>query len=539
VTAGVLTSAERDQFGNAIATAENDPLRSAIDGLVRDQLIVAAASQQGSTPHGDVNAEVRTFVASDLGVRVHFVTFAEPFAPPRQSSGDWPPPPGADSPTAAATRTTIGERLAATLREGTEPADAVAGLTSVGWRAWGGERWLPTEGPVDGLPPGFVTATRKTSLPLGSTIGPAYDRLTGIAAVGAIVESQPPSLNGPVDTVLNSGIDASALTRWADARAAERAVRSALRASWATEPQPRVRVSEIVVGSADLQGAPGPYVSFAHLVVNQLPAADRPSGTDTDAIAIAAQLRAMSAPDRESRFIKLIQVATRIPAADPFAMSGELGYFTRDQLLPELATPAFAAGARAGDIIGPVTTAVGPELFILRGRFDGVLDERANAALVEARSTNDPAALARRIAPAGESQRADGTLWRAMAEFGGNPAAYAAYGETALDAMSEPFVLDGEIVVIRVDERQSAVLDADTRARLDVSGFDRWLAERLAAATIVRDPEPLPGVHVGPDASASPPLASEAPIETPNLPNVSAPGHSSEPFPIPTPPVIP
>jgi hypothetical protein len=288
---------------------------------------------------------------------------------------------------------------------------------------------------------------------------------------------------------------------------------------------------------ANLEGAPGPYVELAHLVVSQVPpdqlgAADGASPGER----LASALRALELPDREARFAELVTAANRTPSDDPLRRSGNLSFYTKDQLIEPLAA-AFAEGVKAGDVLGPFPTTVGDELFLVQARFDGVLDERANAALVEARTTTDLLVLARRISPPGEAGRAAGKLWRSEAELIGNAPAHRALIDGPIGRLSDPFVIDDQLVIARPVERRSASLDAAELDRLAVIGFANWLADARAGAAVTIDPDPLGLGLPTPSPTATP---SSGPIETPTLPSIPALGPSAAPtFAIPTPPRLP
>jgi hypothetical protein len=393
--------------------------------------------------------------------------------------------------------------------------DAVAAdLTEVGWRATAWDTWLPRSGPVAGLPDALVAAARaRTS---AGPLEPIVDPVMAIGATGVVTGDQAVT----TDAAVLEGVDDGAFRRWAEARAAERALRAVFSNDWRTIPQPLIRVREIVVGSADVEGAEGEYRSFAHLVVGQLPADELGGRTvDEAAAALATELGSLGAPQRVARFEALVEAANKVASDDPLRVSGEMAYFTKDGLLPEVAQLAFREDIHSGDVVGPVSTSVGPEIFLVRGTFHGQLDERSIAALVEARTTTDVVSLAARIAPVGEWIRATGTLWRSQAELVGAEDSEAAYASTPIQTVSDPFVLQDEIVVVVPLERGSRIPDEDGLARLEVRGFDAWLAGKVAAADVARDPEPLPGVLVQTPMPSSP----DGAIPTPNLPSLPLP----------------
>ena len=87
--------------------------------------------------------------------------------------------------------------------------------------------------------------------------------------------------------------------------------------------------------------------------------------------------------------------------------------------MPDVGTAAFDAKVRTGDILGPIATAAGPQLFLVEARYAGVLDDRAQAALREVRldASADPLAYTTRFSPTDVALARDAG-WRADAEFG-------------------------------------------------------------------------------------------------------------------------
>ena len=514
-----ITSADYDRMTAAIDADAADPLRSAVDGLTDDLVIRAEAQARGLAPAADVPGELGRAASADAVLRVRAVLIAQSTTDVGPPSNGWPAP----APNSGSADTLAGARSAAATRArdalaaGTSEADVAAALTAAGWRARAVDEWIGPAGPVDGLPDGLVAALRATVI--GTVV--VDDGTTdtdATAGAGRVVDSQTTS---PA-SVSTTGIDGGALAAWAAARADERALRAALLDAWRQRPTPLVRVAELVIGPSDVPGVAGEYRSFAHLVVGQLPPGEHGPGTDDEAAArLATELRTLSLPDRANRFDALVTAADAVPH-DALRTSGETPFFTRDQMLPALGDLAFAPGSAAGDILGPVATTAGTELFFLRATFTGTLDDRSNAALVEARSTVDFLASARRLAPVGEWPRADGTLWRAQDEGGGDPGSLAAYATVPVGSLSSPFVLDREIVVAELLERKDAPAPATVVARLEVRGFEGWLAGRVRAAAVVRDPEPLPGISLetaSPEASGG--AESGGAIPTPHVPAVS------------------
>ena len=522
LSAGRITPDDYTRLAAAVDASAADPLRAAVDGLTVDLVLGAEAARRGLSPAVDTASELVRAAQADAALRVQAVVIAQPNADAPAAANGWPGPAPGTAPAAAlaAARAEASGRARSALAAGTPPADVAGALAAAGWRATSLDEWIPADGPVDGLPDGLVALLRAGAPGQGFVEDDGSGDTGADAGAGRVADAQAASPLG----VPTGGLDSGALGAWAAARADERALRASLLEGWRTRPLPLVRVAELVIGPADVPGVAGEYRSFGHLVVSRLPPAEHGPGGDADAAArLAAGLRALAPSDRAARFAALVAAAGGAGAADALHASGETPFFTRDQVLPALGDLAWAPAAAAGDVLGPVTTAAGPELFLLRAAFTGTLDDRSNAAAVEARTSPDLLAMARRVAPAGEWPRADGTLWRAQAEGDGDAGAEAAYAGGPLGATSAPFVLAGEIVVAVPLERTTGQAPPGALARLEARGFEAWLAGRLRAASVARDPEPLPGVSL---ETASPgagsPADSGGAVPTPQLPSVSA-----------------
>jgi hypothetical protein len=50
--------------------------------------------------------------------------------------------------------------------------------------------------------------------------------------------------------------------------------------------------------------------------------------------------------------------------------SGEIGFYAKDGLTPDLGSAAFKSAVRSGDVIGPTSTSVGPELYLVEARYE-------------------------------------------------------------------------------------------------------------------------------------------------------------------------
>lgn len=488
-----------------------DPADVAIDELIDDQVLRDGARTLGvSPPATDAGAELIAATVLDARLHVRWVTLVPPAAPA----------PALPDP-----------HLADALRAGRTAADIAAAASSSGWIATGQDRWLPSDGPVPTLladlagssgssvPASLLVAAR--SAEAGSILGPYSDDGTGSITVGLLVEQatdgpSPPSIS---QQAKDSGIDPDALAAWAQARALRRAVTDRLVASWASTPIDQVRAQELVLGAPPDGGNPGPYVELAHLVLRQLDAAPAPASAPLTGADLAAQLRALPLAERLDRFAALVTEANREPTATGLARSGEVGLLPKSGIIPAIGDVAFAPSARSGDILGPITTAQGDELFLLEARYPGPLDDATIAVLITARQPGaDFAAMAARIDPA-LVQRARSGPWRSRPEYSKtDPASMLA--DVPVGVVSDPLVFEGELVIARVLERRNSLVVQAVLDRLRLNGLGPWLTDQRAAATIARDPDPLgSGSRIPGSQSEVPSL----PVETPFLPSRTTP----------------
>jgi hypothetical protein len=350
-----------------------------------------------------------------------------------------------------------------------------------------GDAWLNTSGSEalgPGLPPPLVIL-RSRLAGEGTVLGPYDDGLgnvtvarVAIVALGATIG---PSL---LDAVESDGVSKPAIDVWAAAQVLRRTVATALLDGWRANGGDQVRLAELVLGAA---GGGPPMVDLEALVVARVTSTD-PTGF---AISLQAELAALSPVQRRARFDGLVAQANAWSPSDQLTKSGEIGWVAHDDVIPELASDVFGSIRQNGDIVGPIDTVAGPELFLLEARSDLALDERAAAIDIEARQPNaDLAAIAKRVAPS-DACRAGTGPWRALASFPATEIKTAGLASVAVDDLIGPLAIDAQMVTGRVLERRSGPYTDDELASLELEGFSTWLGDRELQATIVLDPDPL------------------------------------------------
>lgn len=540
-----VTSDQMTTLLNQAAEPTGDAMTAARESLIDDELARELAAREGvATPAApDPWAEARAFVAGDLAHRIRLVRFG---LPATTGSGSTSSPTPTPSPTAfpaqapsnpwpaatAANVTAATDRLRTELTAGTKVQAIVAGLHDAGWIVFGEDVSVSSDGvPADAslqLDPEIAAATL-TGKP-GAIVGPAtdeYGRVSMALLLAPADQSILANLLGPDASAAN--LDSSALADWADAQALKRVLSDALLTRWKTNGVTLAHFRELVIGaSPDSTGTAGPWVELSGLALDRLAGvspttiASAPSGLDLSAGKLSATLRSMTVQDRIALFGRLVSAANASSSGGN-ASSGEIGFATKDGLLPDVAKAAFDSKVKTGDILGPISTSAGPELFLVEARYSGPLDERSQAALQEVRAdpAPDPLAYTTRFSPADAALASDAG-WRADVEFATSEDVRRALFDTRIDTPSDPFVLDGKLACAIVTERHSGLPDPRTSARLRLDGYDAWFASELAAATITRSDHPLPELEpsVSPSPSPTLPLPSGPALETPALPTI-------------------
>ncbi len=514
-----------------------DIVTAARESLIDDELIRQLAATEGvATPAApDPWAEADAYVSGDLAHQVRLVRFGLPApgasspaatsSPGSSGSSPWPPASAADL---AATT----ERLHSELAAGTEAQTIVAGLHDAGWDAFGEDVAVSSSGaPADtslALDPEIAAAAQTAAV--GDLLGPATDEVGRVSMALVLTPAETGRISNalPGDAA-SAKVDTGALADWADAQALRRALSATLLSRWKTGGVTLAHFRELVIGDApDSSGTAGPWVELSGLSIDQLSAvspssiAGAPAGLDLSADPLAETLRALAPADRAKLFGALVSAANSSGGSGTSDSSGEIGFVTQDGLVPDLGKAAFDPKVKTGDILGPITTSAGPQLYLVEARFSGALDERSQAALQEVRAdpSPDPLAYTSRFSPADEALARDGG-WRADAEFGSNEDIRSALFDTPLGALSDPFVLDGKLACAIVDSRASGTPSARTLARLALDGFDAWYSGERSAATITRSDNPLPELgSPSPGPSPTSALPSIPGLATPALPSI-------------------
>ena len=553
VTAGALPSEEATALKSAAQASLT--LGAARESLIDEELLRQLAARDGiATPVSpDPWAEASAYASGDLAHPLRYVRFGLPVGTPGATTSSPIATPGSTAspavspapstqpsassapwPAASADNVdTTTERVKTELAADTPVKAIVAALHDAGWQVSGEDVAVSSAGvPADSLvdldPTIAAYATRGGP---GDLFGPATDAYGRVSLGKLLAAADTARVSRLLPFHADAAkVDTSALQSWAGGQALRRAVTASLLSGWRSKGVAQAHFRELVVGTApDSSGTAGPWVELSALVGNRLNGvspnsiASAPAGLDLGADALAKTLKALSPTDRSALFRALVAAANAAPGANTTNTSGELGFYTKDGVVPDLGKAAFNDATRSGDVIGPISTGAGPELFLVEARYGGTLDERSQVALRQIRG--DPApdlvTYTKQFSP-GDAALAADAGWRAEAEFGSTEAVRIALFDTSIGVLSDPFVLDGKLALAVVDQRRNGVPDARTLDRLTLDGYDAWFASEHAKATITRSDNPLPELmpsqSPSPATSAAPELPSAPALDTPNLP---------------------
>jgi hypothetical protein len=520
------------------SAAADTSLEAARESLLDDELLAELAARDGvaAPATADPWTQAMAYAVGDASHRVRYVRFGLPTAAGPRSDATTPssaaPSP---NPWPTATQANVDAataRVRAELTADTPVVTIVASLHDAGWQVLGEDVAVSSEGvPADNsldLDPAIAAAALTGSS--GGIVGPTTDPYGRVSIAKLLPTADATSaFRRLAYDASEAKLDDTALKAWADGRVLRRAVTAHLLAAWSKGVN-EARFRELVVGPApDSSASGGPWVELSGLAVDRLKGIDptsvagAPANLDLNADSLAKTLKAMTANDRSKLFRSLVVAANGKSAQSGSGTSGELGFYTKEGLISDVSKSAFAESTQSGDVLGPIATSGGSQLFLVEARYDGALDDRSKIALGQIRTDPAPdfASYTKQYSPADVALAADAG-WRAEPEFGATEAVRAALFATPIGAVSDPFVLDGKLAVAMVTERKSAVPDARTLARLTLDGYDAWFGSEYAKAKITLSDHPLPELEpsASPSPTAAPAVPSAPVLDTPNVPAI-------------------
>lgn len=464
--AGELTEAQADALRTEIANARDSVVGDSIESLITLVLKNRLATDRGmSVTDADVDAAIAMDSQRPERRRISVIEVApdeeEDLGPARQKAL-------ADA-RAALAALEAGTPFEEVAREYSTATDAASG----------GDRGVIDREDAD-LDPALLRAVFET--PEGG-ITPLLQDSEGtylLARVTSILPAvEDPSFRRDLEERVSSGAyrDNMRLEALAQ-RLEDTVVDEAI-----TGDKAQVHLAEIVL-SGDTEAEPeedSGRVHAAHILYSpdddpqnaaDIPATD-PAWTLAQAqagLTAAELLRITDETTRANAFIELAKqgddgTATR---------GGDLGWFSRDAMVPEFADPLFDAidTLKPGDIVGPVRSDFGWHVIQFLG-YEPPLAERLTQ-LTEALAAPDAdfAAIAAEMSDGAEGADGGDLGWRPVASLPSEAV-------TAIEGLepggaSEPVALDDGYHVYRLIERAERPLDPAQRATVAATAFEDW-----------------------------------------------------------------
>jgi hypothetical protein len=531
-----LTANEAYALQSRVTSVLGDPVAAAREELIDEELLRQLAGREKVAVPSNVDpwAEVSTYVSADLCHKVRYVRFGLPTGTsstdtpttPRKGIVPWPTASQANIEAATG-------RLRTELAADTPVETIVADLHDAGWKVLGVDSVVSQNGLAadPSLELDSSIAAGAVRGKTGDLVGPTTD-LYGRVSMGRVLIAPSSAVNFGQDitkAAQKARLDQNALRRWAESQALRRAVSDSLLQRWVASGVEQARFHEFVIGDAPASSTTaGPWVELSVLVLDRLAGVDPasienvPAGLgklDFDGTSLAKALNGLPLADRTSLFRTLVHVANGTDGtASP--RSGEVGFVTKEQALPEIGKPAFADGVKTGAVLGPIATASGPELFLVEARYPGALDEHGYTALSYVRADANPNAInyTLQFSPA-DVALARQESWRGAPEFEATEPVRSALFDTPIGVLSDPFILDGKLALAVVTERKTDIPELRMRDRLALDGFAVWFASERSKATIWRSDDTLPELR-SPTPRPTSTFETVPPLETPRLPTI-------------------
>ncbi len=473
--AGELTATQADERHREIQSARESVTSDSIESLISLTLKGKLAADRGITvTDADVDAAVAADSQRPETRRVSVIEVAPGGA---LASGE---PTGADRQKALAD----AQAALAALGAGTPFADVARKYSTAADAQAGGDRGIVGRDDTS-LDPALLRAV--FSVAEGQDT-PLLQDADGTYLLARVTQVLPPTDDPSFRRDLGDRVSSGAYRDNVRLETIAQRLEDAVVADATNGPKPQAHLAEIWLAGdaeapedADTQSADSGRVHAAHILYSpdddpngaaDMPATD-PSWTVAQAQAglTAAELTRITDPvTRGNAFTELAKqgddgTATR---------GGDLGWFTRDAMIPEFADPLFddAATLKPGDIVGPIRTDFGWHVIQFLGYEPPIAERltRLNEAL--AASGADFAAIAREMSDGAEAAAGGDLGWRLVASL----PAEAADAIAALEpgGVTAPIAQEDGYHAYRLVERADRPLDPAQLATVSATAFDDW-----------------------------------------------------------------
>jgi parvulin-like peptidyl-prolyl isomerase len=191
--------------------------------------------------------------------------------------------------------------------------------------------------------------------------------------------------------------------------------------------------------------------------------------------ATAAELRAIS--DVPARMAAFVELAARDGTDSTAQTGGDLGFFSRGDMVPEFAGPLFdTEGLKQGDIIGPVRTQFGWHVIMFDEARAPLADRLAAVEAALAAPDADFASVARELSDGPTAEQGGDIGWQVTERLDD----LARMAVTVLDVGGHSQAIDGErgYTFYQKLEEATRPLDPDQAARIAQTAFADWYDEQ-------------------------------------------------------------
>lgn len=381
---------------------------------------------------------------------------------------------------------------------GADLADTAKQTSTDDSAANGGDLGFVSE--ISGLDDTFMRAIEATE---PGQLTPLVQGADGAWRFGRVEEVRPGTLDASFEQAMRDGAGWDAYRDQVRKEALAAALQDKIVADAVEGDAEQARVQEIVL-KGDTVAAPQEdegSISAAHILVSpdddpqgaaSLPESDLAwAAAQQEANKIAGELRSITDPAaRATRFAEL--AAEKSDDTGSGARGGDLGYFVRDQMVPEFADPLFTdPDLVKGDIVGPVKSAYGWHIIEYLDRIPGMGERLATLGEQLDAPGADFGAVARALSDGAQASDGGEIGWVTKDQL--EQAAADAVFALEPDARTEPLPLSDGYHVYKLLEKATRPLDLLQRIEVEGSVFDTWYAEQKTAAegdkTITRDPQ--------------------------------------------------
>lgn len=464
--AGELTAAQADARHQEIANAREGVVSDSMESLISLTLKSKLAADRGiAVTDADVDAAVAADGRRPETRRISVIEVA----------------PDSDMPTGADRQQALADAQAAlaALEAGTPFADVARDHSTAADAKDGGDRGIVGRDDTT-LDPALLAAVFATA---EGEDTPLLQDADGTYLIARVTQIMPAVADPSYSRELQERVSSGAYRDNVRLETLAQRLEDGVVAGATTGDQPQVHLAEIWL-AGDTEAASDEdsgRVHAAHILYSpdddpggaaDMPATD-PSWTVAQAqagVTAAELLRITDPTTRANAFTELAKQGDDGTASN----GGDLGWFSRDAMVPEFADPLFedVATLQPGDIVGPVRSDFGWHVIQFLG-YEPPLAKRLTQ-LEDALAAPDAdfGAIATGMSDGAEGANGGDLGWRLVASLPNSAAKAVAALEVG--GTTQPVALEDGYHVYRLMERADRPLDAAQVATVSATAFDDW-----------------------------------------------------------------